>query len=134
MQKRNVWAISSHQIALQTLLQSQIFYKDALAALLVYDCTRPESFDAIAKWKGEIDEKVSLPNGDPLPVYLLANKVRYVIATLQRYFFCIDRACCVGSSKHEHFQTSGCLCFLSKNFPVFVFFLFCFVLFCISTQ
>lgn len=56
--------------------QSQIFYKDALAALLVYDCTRPDSFDAIAKWKGEIDEKVSLPNGDPLPVYLLANKVR----------------------------------------------------------
>lgn len=41
----------------------------------MYDCTRPDSFEAIAKWKGEIDEKVSLPNGEPLPVYLLANKV-----------------------------------------------------------
>ena len=71
-------------------IPSQIFYKDALAALLVYDCTCPESFDAIAKWKGEIDEKVSLPNGDPLPVYLLANKVWMPVSAMPQ-FLLIER-------------------------------------------
>ncbi len=32
------------------------------------------SFESIAKWKAEIDSKVLLPNGSPLPVILLGNK------------------------------------------------------------
>lgn len=52
----------------------RIFYKDALGAMLVYDITRPETRDTIAKWKKEIEEKVTLPNGSPLPTILLANK------------------------------------------------------------
>ena len=42
--------------------------------MLVYDITRPETRDTIAKWKKEIEEKVTLPNGTPLPTILLANK------------------------------------------------------------
>ena len=45
-------------------------------AMLVYDISRPDTRDTIAKWKKEIEEKVSLPNGSPLPTILLANKVR----------------------------------------------------------
>ena len=52
----------------------RIFYKDALGAMLVYDISRPDTRDTIAKWKKEIEEKVSLPNGSPLPTILLANK------------------------------------------------------------
>eukprot|EP00591_Stephanopyxis_turris_P009519 CAMPEP_0195521326 /NCGR_PEP_ID=MMETSP0794_2-20130614/18470_1 /TAXON_ID=515487 /ORGANISM="Stephanopyxis turris, Strain CCMP 815" /LENGTH=208 /DNA_ID=CAMNT_0040650853 /DNA_START=62 /DNA_END=688 /DNA_ORIENTATION=- len=52
----------------------RIFYKDALGAMLVYDITRPDTRDTIAKWKKEIEEKVTLPNGQPLPTILLANK------------------------------------------------------------
>ena len=42
--------------------------------MLVYDITRPDTRDTIAKWKKEIEEKVTLPNGAPLPTILLANK------------------------------------------------------------
>ena len=42
--------------------------------MLVYDVSRPDTRDTIAKWKKEIEDKVSLPNGSPLPTILLANK------------------------------------------------------------
>ena len=43
-------------------------------ALLVFDLSRSETFQSVLKWKREIDSKVTLPNGQPLPVFLLANK------------------------------------------------------------
>lgn len=88
----------------------RIYYRDAFGALLVFDLSRPETFQSVLKvgrenaeltavwlnatecrmltcvqlhdasptcalqWKREIDNKVTLPNGSPLPVVLLANK------------------------------------------------------------
>jgi GTPase SAR1 family protein len=40
----------------------------------VFDLSRTETFQSVLKWKREIDSKVTLPNGRPLPVFLLANK------------------------------------------------------------
>ena len=52
----------------------RVYYKDAFGALLVFDLSRSETFQSVLKWKREIDGKVTLPNGLPLPVFLLANK------------------------------------------------------------
>lgn len=99
----------------------RIYYRDAFGAMLVFDLSRPETFQSVLKvrggrdgnrrgllrarlrkivtvrargapltrktrfartppppspsqWKREIDSKVTLPNGSPLPVVLLANK------------------------------------------------------------
>ena len=52
----------------------RIYYRDAFGAMLVFDLSRPETFQSVLKWKREIDNKVLLPNGSALPVVLLANK------------------------------------------------------------
>mmetsp|Transcript_77909 Transcript_77909/g.137360 ORF Transcript_77909/g.137360 Transcript_77909/m.137360 type:complete len:210 (-) Transcript_77909:431-1060(-) len=53
---------------------TRVYYQAAVGALVVYDVTRPESFDAVAKWKSDIDQKVFLPDGSKIPCVLVANK------------------------------------------------------------
>ena len=59
-------------------------YKDAFGAVLVFDLSREETFTNVLKWKREIDSKVTLPNGKPLPVVLLANKCDLPEASVRR--------------------------------------------------
>jgi len=54
---------------------TRVYYKEAVGAMVVFDVTRVGTFDAVAKWKNDIDCKVTLPPDDrPIPVVLLANK------------------------------------------------------------
>ena len=48
----------------------------------MFDVTRASTFEAVQKWKNDLDNKVILPNGSPVPVVLLANKVLCVIIIL----------------------------------------------------
>ena len=45
----------------------------------MFDVTRASTFEAVQKWKNDLDNKVILPNGSPVPVILLANKVLRII-------------------------------------------------------
>lgn len=53
---------------------TRVYYREAVGALLVFDVTRTSTFQAVLKWKADLDGKVSLANGKPVPVVLLANK------------------------------------------------------------
>lgn len=53
---------------------TRVYYKRANAAFIVFDLTKPASFEDVRKWKADLDDKIWLPNGDKLPVVLLANK------------------------------------------------------------
>jgi len=56
---------------------SRVYYKDAVAAFVVFDITRELTYtDGATKWKKDIDDKVRFPDTEePLPVILLANKI-----------------------------------------------------------
>lgn len=55
---------------------TRVFYKESVAAFIVFDITRISTFDATKKWKSDIDSKVSLSDsGEPIPVILLCNKI-----------------------------------------------------------
>jgi len=54
---------------------TRVYYKEAVGALIVFDVTRISTFEAVAKWKADIDAKVTYgPEDKPIPVVLLANK------------------------------------------------------------
>jgi Ras-related protein Rab-32 len=54
---------------------TRVYYKDAIAAILCFDLSRPLSMDNVVKWSDDINSKIALPNGKPIPMILLANKV-----------------------------------------------------------
>ncbi len=53
---------------------SRAFYTHAGGAIVVFDLLERKSFEAAAKWKKDIDDKIELPNGSKIPVLLLGNK------------------------------------------------------------
>lgn len=54
---------------------TRVYYKEAVGAFIVFDVTRAATFDAVLKWKQDLDSKVQLSDGSPIPCILLANKV-----------------------------------------------------------
>jgi len=57
---------------------TRVYYKEAVGALIVFDISRESTFEAVQKWKSDLDQKVRLPGHEeePIPVVLVANKVR----------------------------------------------------------
>eukprot|EP01080_Neovahlkampfia_damariscottae_P002745 gene2745-4153_t len=53
---------------------TRVYYKEAVGAIVVFDVTRTTTFEAVKKWKNDIDRKVFLPDDTKIPCVLLANK------------------------------------------------------------
>lgn len=51
-----------------------VYYKEAMGAFVVYDPTRYTTFEAVKKWKLDIDAKVTLED-NPIPCILLISKI-----------------------------------------------------------
>ena len=56
---------------------TRVYYKEAVGAFIMVDCTRPSTFDAVKKWKSDIDSKIEWPEYslETNPVILLINKI-----------------------------------------------------------
>ncbi|XP_078590095.1 ras-related protein Rab-32B-like [Branchiostoma floridae x Branchiostoma japonicum] len=53
---------------------TRVYYKYAIAAIIVFDLSRPTTFESVLKWYNDVNEKVMLADQQPIPVILLANK------------------------------------------------------------
>ncbi|KAJ3445919.1 ras-related protein rab-32 [Anaeramoeba flamelloides] len=54
---------------------TRVYYKSTVGGIVAYDLTNESTFDAVLKWKEDIDSKVRTEKGDPIPVILVANKI-----------------------------------------------------------
>ncbi|KAL3872531.1 hypothetical protein ACJMK2_035754 [Sinanodonta woodiana] len=66
-----LWDIAGHE---RFGHMTRVYYKYAIAAIIVFDLTRPATFQSVTKWLNDVNSKVMLANEEPVPVMLLANK------------------------------------------------------------
>eukprot|EP01132_Coremiostelium_polycephalum_P004821 gene4821-6009_t len=66
-----LWDIAGHE---RFGTMTRVYYKYAIAAIIVFDLSRSSTFDAVTKWRDDINSKVVLGNQQPIPVLLIANK------------------------------------------------------------
>jgi len=72
---------------------TRVYYREAMGAFIVFDVTRPATFEAVTKWKEDLDSKLVLPNGKPVPTVLLANKCDQGIDVLVNNGIKMDQFC-----------------------------------------
>eukprot|EP01059_Diplonema_ambulator_P015204 TRINITY_DN26300_c0_g1_i1.p1 TRINITY_DN26300_c0_g1~~TRINITY_DN26300_c0_g1_i1.p1 ORF type:complete len:402 (+),score=183.34 TRINITY_DN26300_c0_g1_i1:32-1207(+) len=53
---------------------TRVYYKEAVAAVLVFDVTKHDTLKGVEEWKKDIDQKVVASDGTSIPCILLANK------------------------------------------------------------
>lgn len=53
---------------------TRVYYREAVGAIVVFDVTRPTTFEAVSKWKEDLDSKLIHSNGQSIATVLLANK------------------------------------------------------------
>lgn len=84
---------------------SRVYYRGAMGALVVFDVTNSLTLEVASQWKQELDSKVSLNGGRPIPAVLLANKCdkrewdRDLVSTLDSF--------CQQNSFSAWFETSA---------------------------
>eukprot|EP01116_Phalansterium_solitarium_P006517 TRINITY_DN18843_c0_g1_i1.p1 TRINITY_DN18843_c0_g1~~TRINITY_DN18843_c0_g1_i1.p1 ORF type:complete len:230 (-),score=52.88 TRINITY_DN18843_c0_g1_i1:480-1169(-) len=66
-----LWDVAGHE---RFGTMTSVYYKYAIAAVIVFDLSRPATFDAVLKWRDDVNSKVVLANNEPIPALLLANK------------------------------------------------------------
>jgi len=65
---------------------TRVYYKEAVGAIIVFDVTRERTFQAVVKWKADIDENLG-----SIPVVLFANKIDLAEQPLEKEM--MDRYC-----------------------------------------
>jgi len=67
-----VWDIAGQDYA-RTMART--YYKGAAGCIVMFDLTNRKTMEEARAWKTDVDRKVLLPNSEPVPCVLVANKV-----------------------------------------------------------
>ncbi len=64
----------------------RVYYKEAVGAVVVYDVTRPVTFEAVRKWKQDLDENLRYCtlNNSPL---LFMHRLTSILAPVFQLFY-----------------------------------------------
>ncbi|XP_063953639.1 ras-related protein Rab-7L1-like [Lytechinus pictus] len=75
--KQDIVRLQLWDIAGQERVSSltRVYYKDASACVIMFDVTQRKTFNSVMNWKNDVEKKVTLSNGTPVPCLLLANKI-----------------------------------------------------------
>ena len=76
-----IWDIAGHE---RFGTMTRVYYKFAIAGVLVFDLTREATFDAVLKWREDVNSKVVLANNQNIPLLLLANKADMPDVTINK--------------------------------------------------
>ncbi|KAM4044745.1 ras-related protein Rab-7L1 isoform 1-T1 [Anomaloglossus baeobatrachus] len=71
MVRLQLWDIAGQE---RFTSMTRLYYKQASGCIIMFDLTSADSFRRCQMWKSDLDNKVTLSNGDPVPCILLANK------------------------------------------------------------
>lgn len=74
-----LWDIAGHE---RFGFLTRVYYKYSVAAAIVFDLSRLETFESVEKWISDLRLKVTSPNGQQLPVVLLANKSDVAVTSI----------------------------------------------------
>ncbi|CDQ98715.1 unnamed protein product [Oncorhynchus mykiss] len=109
---------------------TRVYYREAMGAFIVFDVTRPTTFEAITKWKEDLDSKLMLTNRESIATVLLANKCdqgREVLTNngVKMDQFCKDNgfvgwfetSAKVGTQTHAHTYTYAPMCTHTHTHP-----------------
>ena len=69
---------------------TRTYYRGASGCVVLFDITNRRSLLEAKSWKEDLDAKVALPNGDPVPCILIANKVCVYMCATEVYLKCIN--------------------------------------------
>ncbi|XP_023141217.1 ras-related protein Rab-32 [Amphiprion ocellaris] len=72
---------------------SRVYYKAAMGALVVFDITNSLTLKSATEWKQDLDSKLCLDNGRPVPAVLLANKCDLMKTKGEDLVSSLDRFC-----------------------------------------
>ncbi|KAH7693607.1 Ras family protein [Aphelenchoides avenae] len=53
---------------------TRVYYRDSHGAVVLFDTTRKETLSGAFRWKKDLDSKLVLDDGEPIPAILVANK------------------------------------------------------------
>ena len=69
--KLHLWDIAGQE---HFRAMTRTYYRGASGCVVMFDVTNRETYQHARDWKYDLDSKVVLPNGQPVPCILLANK------------------------------------------------------------
>jgi Ras-related protein Rab-32 len=84
-----LWDVAGHE---RFGTMTRVYYRYAIAAIIVFDVSRPATFEAVAKWRDDVNSKVVDVDGEKLDAFVRAHNMIGWFATSAQDNINVDNA------------------------------------------